>query len=118
MAGMHRLAPPLSLNQEQEQEYRLGGNQIHHDFEHPVAKFAKGNVRERAVFRLWTETLFRSSVLYLKRLAKLAKANTYRYPIMFTELVAEALFGLGAVEIYYCDGGVGDARSSCFCFCV
>ena len=51
---MHRLAPPLSLNQEQEQEYRLGGNQIHHDFEHPVAKYnkAKGNVRERAVFRL------------------------------------------------------------------
>ena len=60
MAGMHRLPPPLSLNQEQEQEYRLRGNQIRHDFEHPVAKYnkAKGNVRERAVFRLGTETLF------------------------------------------------------------
>ena len=38
------------------------------------------------------------SVLYLKRLPKLAKANTYRYPIMFIELVAEALFVLGTVE--------------------
>ena len=52
--------PPLSLSQEQEQEYRLGGDQIHHDFEHPVAKHneAKGNVLERAVFRLGRETLF------------------------------------------------------------
>ena len=38
------------------------------------------------------------SVLYLKRLPKPAKANTSRYPIMFTELVAEALFVLGTVE--------------------
>ena len=60
MAGMHRLAPPLSLNQEQEQEYRLRGNQIRHDFKHPVAKYnkAKENVRERAVFWLGRETLF------------------------------------------------------------
>ena len=48
------VAPPPSLNKEQEQEYRLAGNQIHHSFEHPVAKYNKamGNVRERAVFRL------------------------------------------------------------------
>ena len=59
MAGLHRLVP-LSLNKEQEQEYRLAGNQIHHNFEHPVAKYnkAKGDERERAVFRLVTETLF------------------------------------------------------------
>ena len=38
------------------------------------------------------------SVLYLKHLPKLAKANTYRYPIMSIELVAEALFVLGTVE--------------------
>ena len=38
------------------------------------------------------------SVLYLKRLAKLAKANTYRYPIMCIELVAEALCVLGTVQ--------------------
>ena len=38
------------------------------------------------------------SVLYLKRLPELAKANTYRYPIMFIELVAEALFVLGPVK--------------------
>ena len=38
------------------------------------------------------------SVLYLKRLPELAKANTYRYPIMSIELVAEALFMLGTVE--------------------
>ena len=50
----------LSLNKEQEQEYRLVGNQVHHDLEHPFAKYnrAKGNVREQAVFRLVTETLF------------------------------------------------------------
>ena len=35
------------------------------------------------------------SVLYLKHLPKLAKANTYRYLIMSIELVAEALFVLG-----------------------
>ena len=38
------------------------------------------------------------SGLYLKRLHKLAKANTYRYPIMSIELVAEALFVLCTVE--------------------
>ena len=38
------------------------------------------------------------SALYLKRLPKPAKANTYRYPIMSIELVAEALFVLGTVE--------------------
>ena len=38
------------------------------------------------------------SVQYLKRLPKLAKANTYRYTIMFIELIAEALFPLGTVE--------------------
>ena len=38
------------------------------------------------------------SILYLKRLHKLAKANTYRYPIMFIELIAEALFVIGTAE--------------------
>ena len=38
------------------------------------------------------------SVLYLKHLPKLAQANTYRYPIMSIELVAEALCVLGTVE--------------------
>ena len=38
------------------------------------------------------------SGLYLKRLPELATANTYRYPIMSIELVAEALFVLGTAK--------------------